>query len=227
MSVVTWLLIINIGVFVLDHIVFGGFQIVEVAGQRFREPVDSPLFSWGYFSAEKAFGELQLWRLISFQFLHADFTHLFGNMLGLFMLGQLVEMSLGRRRFLAFYLICGIAGPIAYMLMSLLGILGDDWSTPLIGASAGVFGVLVAAATIAPRIIVYLLFPPIPVQMRTLALALLAIAVFTVFSDGHNSGGEAAHLGGAAVGYLLVRQPMLLDWIEKTRRNPRARMRWG
>lgn len=228
LSVVTWLVIINIAVFLLDHMVFAGSQIVEFRGTLVHVPTDSALFEWGFFSAEKAFGNIQLWRVISFQFLHADFGHLFGNMLGLFFMGPLVEMSLGRRRFLTFYILCGIAGPIAYMLMNVLGVLRDGWGTPLIGASAGVFGVLVAAASIAPRVMVQLLFPPIPMQLRTFALGLLAIAVFTVFSNGHNAGGEAAHLGGAAMGYLLIRNPMLLDWIEnKTKRNPRMRIRWG
>ncbi|HQY89256.1 MAG TPA: rhomboid family intramembrane serine protease [Tepidisphaeraceae bacterium] len=236
LSVVTWLVIINIAVFILDHFLFAGPMQQEVgpdgAVHRFRG--ESPLFWWGYFSSDTAFNHFQLWRVLTFQFLHADASHIIGNLLGLYFMGPMVEQSLGRRRFLAFYLLCGVAGPIAYMGMNAVGVLDggagallSGSQTPLIGASAGVFGVLVAAAVIAPRVMVQLIFPPIPMQLRTLALGLLALATITVFTNGHNAGGEAAHLGGAAMGFLLIRQPRLLDWIEnKTKRSPRMRITW-
>jgi membrane associated rhomboid family serine protease len=56
-----------------------------------------------------------------------------------------------------------------------------------------------------------LLFPPIPMQLRTLAWVMVAIAVATVFFNAGNAGGEAAHLGGAVVGYLLIQRPQVLN----------------
>lgn len=239
-SVSTWLIAICIGVFVLDALMYrsgmiyvlavtraedGGLRDVIVPFEEFRQLESAgraggikgmgPLEAFGYFSFTKAFASMQAWRLITFQFLHASLGHLFGNMLGLYFFGGLIERYLGRWRFLAFYLLCGIAGPIVYLFFALTGILGTSLATPMIGASAGVFGILIAAAQIAPRTTVMLLFPPIPMQLRTLALVLLAIAAFTVFTQGENAGGEAAHLGGAALGFLLIRQPQLLNWADR------------
>jgi membrane associated rhomboid family serine protease len=125
-------------------------------------------------------------------------------MLALYIFGPMVEQHLGSRRFVRFYLICGMGGAVAYLGLWAKGILiGDAWQ-PLVGASAGIFGVLIAAAQVAPEATVMLVFPPIPMRLRTLAWAFIANAVYTVFTRGHNAGGEAAHLGGAIVGFLLM-----------------------
>ncbi len=245
-SVTTWLIVINVAVFVIDALLYRA-GIVYVLGAVFNEGgvVDAivsferyealaatgrmqgwtamgPIQSACYFSFTKAVGSfagvvdinLQLWRWISFQFIHANLGHIIGNMLGLYFFGPLIEQRLGRRRFLAFYLLCGIAGPIVYLFFGITGILGMSLASPMVGASAGVFGILLAAAQIAPRATVMLLFPPIPMQLRTLAIVLLVIAAYTVFTSGHNAGGEAAHLGGAALGAFLIRRPEWLNWAE-------------
>jgi membrane associated rhomboid family serine protease len=110
----------------------------------------------------------------------------------------------------AFYLLCGCAGGLGYIVLSTIGLLISNPFVPLIGASAGIFGVLVAAAMIAPDATVLLIFPPIPIKLKTLAWIFIGIAVYTVFSQGHNAGGEAAHLGGAVAGYLLIQFPQIL-----------------
>lgn len=245
--VATWLIAINVGVFVLDAILAGAgmrfFHLLTSAdGETWRElfplvsqmedlPPDRQYVAvnpqpyqlmerWGYFSVTTAVAGLQVWRWITFQFLHAGIGHLLGNMLGLYFFGPVIEDYLGRRRFLAFYLLCGIAGPVVYLLFAMTGILSTHPFTPLIGASAGVFGILLAAAQIAPRAQVMLLFPPIPMQLRTLAYVLLGFAAFMVFTQGRNAGGEAAHLGGAALGFILIHNPGWLNWAEKL--SPRA-----
>jgi membrane associated rhomboid family serine protease len=190
------------------------FQALEAAGRARGLSAMGPLEAWSYFSFTTAVGGLQVWRWITFQFIHAGLGHIFGNMLGLYFFGPMIEQYLGRRRFLAFYLLCGMAGPVVYLFFAATGILGMSPGSPMVGASAGVFGILLAAAQIAPRTTVMLLFPPIPMQLRTLALVLLGLAAYTVFTQGHNAGGEAAHLGGAALGYLLIRNPRLLNWAE-------------
>ena len=240
-SVATWIIAVNVAVFVIDALLAGSGlayghllgrgaegglaeawpplrQAVEIA--RARPDVTlinayQPIERWGYFSFTTSVAGLQLWRWISFQFLHANLGHLLGNMLGIYFFGAMIEDYLGRRRFLAFYLLCGVAGPVLYLLFALAGVLNTLPQTPLIGASAGVFGILVAASRVAPDARVMLLFPPIPMKLRTMALALLGIAAFTVFSQGRNAGGEAAHLGGAALGFLLITRPGLLNWAEK------------
>ncbi|MEM6312950.1 MAG: rhomboid family intramembrane serine protease [Planctomycetota bacterium] len=172
-----------------------------------------PIERWGFFSADTAVFGGQVWRWVGFQFLHAGGWHLLGNMIGLYFFGSLIETYLGRRRYLAFYLLCGVAGPVIYCMFALAGILQTTSATPLIGASAGVFGILAAAAVIAPNATV-LVYGILPMQLRTMALLLLGFAAFMVFTNGNNAGGEAAHLGGAALGYLFIRHPEWLKWAE-------------
>jgi len=205
-SVNTWIIVINIAVFVLDALLYR-FQGI------------APLASFGYFSADTAIYSGQIWRFITFQFLHAGIGHIFFNMLALFFFGQMVERWLGSRRYLAFYLICGVAGPVFYLLFWASGLLVTGAGVPLVGASAGVFGVLIAAAAIAPNTTVMLLFPPIPMKLKTLAWIFVGIAAFTVVTQGNqpgaNAGGEAAHLGGAALGYLLIKNVGWLAWANR------------
>ena len=79
----------------------------------------------------------------------------------------------------------------------------------MVGASGGIFGILVVAAMIAPDMRVQLLFPPVTLTMRLLAILLLAYGVFVVLVHGPNAGGEAGHLGGALAGFLLWKIPVL------------------
>lgn len=184
--IVWWIIGINVAVFVAD-----------VVSQRALRPL-------GYFSAATAIQQLQLWRLLTFQFLHVDGWHLFFNMLSLFYFGKYVEARLGRLRFSAFYLLCGVAGAVSYLVLWLVGVLPTHARTPLIGASAGVFGVLVAAAVIVPNARVMLMFPPIVMRLKTMVWIFLGIGLLIVISSGPNAGGEAAHLGGAVCGWLLM-----------------------
>jgi len=208
-SVTVWLIVINVVVYVLNGL------------------SDDLLAQLGYFSASTAIYHLQVWRFITFQFLHASFSHIFFNMLALYFFGPLIEGYLGSRRYLAFYLLCGTAGAGMYLILWALGLLHAGAQTPLIGASAGIFGVLVAAAKIAPDATVMLLFPPIPMKLKVMAWIMIAIAVFTVFGNGRNAGGEAAHLGGAALGALLIWRPQLLNVFTMWPPKPRKRRFFG
>jgi membrane associated rhomboid family serine protease len=202
-SITTWLIVINIAVYILNEMT-GGLLAV-----------------WGWFSADTAIYSLQLWRFITFQFLHASPTHIIFNMLSLYFFGPLIEQYLGPRRYLAFYLLCGAAGAALYLVLWQLGVLISDPSAPLVGASAGIFGILIAAARVAPNATVMLLFPPIPMRLKVLAWVMLGIAAYTVLANGRNAGGQAAHLGGAALGALLIWKPQLLDVFDKIFRPKR------
>lgn len=183
-----------------------------------------PLTRWLYFSTESAIRRFEFWRFIGFQFLHANTSHLLFNMIGLFFFGSLVEQYLGSKRYLAFYLLCGVFGALLYLFLNLLGItaslvlhegvripglLFTSPVTPLVGASAGIFGIIMAGAYLAPRATV-LVFFILPMQLRTVAYALIGIALFTILFGGHNAGGEAGHLGGAIAGWYFIRHPQHL-----------------
>ncbi len=188
------------------------------------------LQKWLYFSTSTALyssipgvgtSALQLWRAIGFQFCHADINHIVFNMIGLFFFGPIVERYLGAKRFVAFYLLCGVAGALFYLVLNfggfvmqevsngrvtIPGLLVNDPDMPLIGASAGVFGVIVAAARLMPNAQV-LLFFVIPMRLITLAYGLVAVAIAAVLLRWSNAGGEAAHIGGAIAGWYLIRNP--------------------
>jgi len=180
--------------------------------------VMDPLSAYGHFSTYTGFRKIEVWRLVTFQFLHGSPMHIFFNMFALWIFGPLVEQQLGRKRYLAFYLICGIFGGLMYLLLNLIGAIGVSMPgalaveiyTPLIGASAGVFGVLMACAYIAPKAVVRLLFPPVSIQMRWFVYGYFAIALGNLMLAGHNQGGDAAHVGGALAGYFFIRRPHLL-----------------
>ena len=187
------MIVINTAVFVLDEVAF-----------------DSKLKLLGYFSRYAAIDHLQFWRFITFQFLHADLGHLIFNMISLYSFGKFVEAVLGRVRYFAFYLICGVAGAAGYLLLAQLQVLVSSPFVPMVGASAGVFGVLIGAARVAPNLQMQLLFPPVVMNIRTMAWCFVGIAVITIATQMRNAGGEAAHLGGAAMGALLISNPGLL-----------------
>src|SRR5882724_775876 len=141
-SVTTWLIVINVAVFILNNIIVR--NIVDDYGYLVGRV--HPIEQLGYFSVATAIGHLQIWRFITFQFLHANLGHILFNMLALFFFGPIVEAYLSSRRYLAFYLICGIAGPLMYIALWVLNIGIHDPAAPMVGASAGIFGVLIAAA---------------------------------------------------------------------------------
>jgi len=164
-----------------------------------------------------AFGNLNLfsiskkyevWRIVTFQFLHANFNHLIGNMLMFYFFGPILEKWLGSKRFLAYYILCGAFGGLTYIILNHLGYLGFG---KLVGASGGLYGILIGVAVLNPKLKVRLLFLPVDLSIKQVAWALLGIAAFTTLLKGNNAGGEACHLGGAVFGYFLIKYPKVLS----------------
>jgi membrane associated rhomboid family serine protease len=216
-SITTLLIAINVAVFIFDGL------LARIAAGPEMPAGNGPLFLLGYFSIGSAIFHLQIWRFITYQFLHGGIQHLFFNMLALYFFGPIVEGQLGRGRYLAFYLSCGVAGALMYTILWTANVLVDG---PLIGASASILGILAAGAVIAPGIRINLWFPPISVTLRTLAWFFVALAIYAVLISGENAGGEASHLGGAIWGYALIKNPQWLDIFGKqtfARATPRPR----
>lgn len=208
----------------------GQSPLAIVGIERFRQWL--PLNSIGHFSTGKGFLELQVWRLVTFQFLHADINHLFFNMVGLFFFGYRVEGRMGSKRYLSFYLACGIAGALLYLTLNFLGsvlniravgLLNYDAYVTLIGASGGVFGVLMASAYYSEPGEKLLLFFVIPIPIKLGIYGLLAYQVFDLIRRSDNAGGSAAHIGGAIAGIILVRHLSVLDNFLDIFSNSKAR----
>lgn len=211
MSVTTWLIVINIVAFFADGALkVTTLRMVEDQGELYNQGYDvRPITELGKFTKTGLF-HLQLWRLITFQFLHASIGHIVGNMIALYFFGPIVEAHFGSRRYLAFYLLCGLAGALCYTFLSISQIIPGNPDTGLVGASAGIFGLLVAAAMIAPNVEIFYYF--FPVTILTLAIIGMLVAIYTVFTTGYNAGGEAAHLGGGVLGFVLMRNQHWLNF---------------
>jgi membrane associated rhomboid family serine protease len=204
-TVTRWLLVINVAVFVLDWIVIRTGAALSLNGRPVTQPMHLLEF-YGHFSFYFGIMKLQLWRLLTYQFCHGSIEHIVLNMMALMLAGPIVEERLGRLRYLGFYLLCGAAGPVALIVLSQLNVTHMNLFTPLVGASASIYGLLVAAARIAPREMVMLAIPPIDVELRKLVWVLIGLSVAAVLWQWQNAGGHAAHLGGAVMGWLLMRR---------------------
>ena len=185
--VVKWLLIINIVAFLSGHLIprFGIF-----------------LLDWFSVWPESFGTTMQIWRYITYQFLHGSLGHIFMNMFILYFFGTMIENLWGSRKFLTFYLICGTTGGIFYPILAHIGWLR---LAHLIGASGSILGMLAAAAILFPRMIVYV-FGVFPLKMYVLAIILAAISILNILRPdiSPNAGGEAAHLGGMCAGAIYV-----------------------
>lgn len=157
-----------------------------------------------------------VWQLITFQFLHANVLHLALNSLGVFTFGFAVEQFLGTRRFLALYLISGLVGGLVHVLGGLVwpghfGVIKDAFGIlhyiPMVGASAGLFGLIAAFALMFPErdLTVYLFFVfPITVSAKVLLAVSAGISVLGIIID-KSSVAHGAHAGGLLGGWLMLR----------------------
>lgn len=134
-------------------------------------------------------------QIITHMFMHGDEKHLLFNMFGLYLLGPYVESVLGHKRFLTLYLTAGVIASAVQLF----------WTKGIVlGASGAVFGILAAFATMFPNVEMMLLFPPVPVRAKYLALILIGIGLFSGITDSQPGIGHFAHIGGAVVGFLMI-----------------------
>ncbi|MBR5895538.1 MAG: rhomboid family intramembrane serine protease [Akkermansia sp.] len=229
LSVTSSIILINIIVFVVGLVsrqeaILG----IPVPGADISEPTLQVMGSYSWFTC---FSEGELWRLVTYQFLHANFGHILFNMWALYFFGPALEHIMGPRKYLAYYLSCGVAGALFSSLLAGLNIYSSlpdtqqtfqyvnalvqqftDYSgvvypwqmVPMIGASAAVYGVMVAMAFMFPYERISLLFPPVTMSMRTFALIIIGIASLTILFNLDNAGGEAGHLGGIIMGTIIM-----------------------
>jgi len=142
------------------------------------------------------------WQLVTYAFLHASMTHLAFNMYGFWMFGRELEILLGRRTFLYLY----FASILSAGLMQLLVTSGSGSAYPTVGASGGVFGLLLAYAMFFPKRIIMLIFPPVALPVW-LFVTLYAVIELTLGVTGTQAGvAHFAHLGGMIGGYMVIRR---------------------
>ena len=141
------------------------------------------------------------WQLVTYAFLHGSFTHLFFNMLGLWMFGAELERLWGPKRYLQFYFASVLSAGLCQLLVSAL--IGSQ--APTIGASGGIFGLLLAFAMMFPNRQVMLLIPPIPMKAKYFVAIYGAIELVTGVWNPYGGVAHFAHLGGMLGGFLMIR----------------------
>ncbi|MGB5332913.1 MAG: rhomboid family intramembrane serine protease [Woeseiaceae bacterium] len=141
------------------------------------------------------------WQLLTYGFLHGNTTHIFFNMFGLWMFGRDLEQFMGSQRFLVYFLVCVVGAGIVQLIVA--GMQGGMY--PTVGASGGVFGILLAYGLTFPNRIVVPLFPPIPMRAITFVFIYGLLELYLGVSGGAPGVANFAHLGGMLFGFLLIR----------------------
>lgn len=222
--VTRWLLIINVACFVLQKLfAMRGIDLTDQMGL--------------HFVLASQFNVLQLF---TYMFLHGSLTHLFFNMFSLWMFGGLIERTLGQRRFLVYYLVCGVGAGLCqelwqtaqYFIEDLasyemvntgtqlipMGTYLNYWTT--IGASGACYGVLLAFGMLYPNERIMLLIPPIPMKAKYFVAGYAVIELVSAYASNDNIA-HFAHLGGMLFGWALF-----VWWRKKAQRRP-AFNGWG
>ena len=140
-------------------------------------------------------GEFQFWQPLTYMFMHANFSHIFFNMFNLWMFGAAMENFWGTKRFLVYYLACGIGAGILYSFIPGLHI--------TVGASAAVYGLLLAFGMTFPNEYIYLYFL-MPIKTKWFIAGMIAIEILQGVFYSYDGVAHFAHLGGMLIGFLLI-----------------------
>lgn len=181
----------TVGLLIICAIVF----IIQCALSNSFEPFPAPLFALSLQGLEHGY----VWQLITYQFMHASILHIVCNAWAIFVFGREIEATLGPRKFLALFLISGVAGGILQELLAIPW--PDHFGGSVVGASAGAFGLVAAFAVLFPeRELTLLLFFILPLRLTAKRLLLLsgALAVGGLFF--HSAIANGAHIGGMLAG---------------------------
>ncbi len=188
-DVIKYLMIANLGVYILQHVVPGFSDWFAVFPRR--------VWELGYF-----------WQPATYMWLHAPNSpfHLIFNMFALWMFGSPVASYWGARRFLRYYLLCGIGAGILIAtwpaLLHVMEVQALQYYYPTLGASGAIFGVLLAYSLTWPDRTIMLLFPPIPMK----AIWFIPLLFFLEFFSGPSNVSHVGHLGGVLVGWILLQR---------------------
>jgi membrane associated rhomboid family serine protease len=191
------LLIINVAVFCLQlltgDLLVGPFALWPTASTQFP---NAPSF--------------EIWQLLTYGFMHGSLTHLLFNMLALYMFGGEVERLLGPSHYLQYYLVCVVGAAVAQLVVTSNMNLPP---LPTVGASGGVFGLLLAFGMAYPQRRIMLLFPPIPMPAWVFVTLYGMLELYLGVTGSGQGVAHFAHLGGMAAGYA-----MLVFWRNRARR---------
>lgn len=202
--VIKLLLLSNVTIYIIFNLLLSGYSVGNVSFDVIitkyfaLNPLKPVLFNENGQILQLSFYP---WQLVTYMFLHGGFFHLLLNMLALWMFGAELENTWGQKRFLTYYMLCGVGAGVCNLLIApLFTTVG-----PTVGASGAIYGILVAFGYLFPNRNIYI-YGLIPVKAKYLVILYMLIELFSV-AGGSNSGiAHMAHLGGGVIGliYLLI-----------------------
>lgn len=198
-DVVKNLLIINVIAFVLLHFLGGDW------GREWL--IRLSVFFPNYGHQPNFFEPYQI---VTYMFMHGDLMHIFFNMFALVMFGSAIEQLWGPKRFLFYYFFTGFGALILEFLVKFIEIKygletrADIATTPMLGASGAVFGILAAFGMMFPNSVIQLLIPPIPIKAKYFVLIYAGLEIFLGIGNFGTGIAHFAHVGGALFGFLLI-----------------------
>ena len=181
------LLLTNVGVFLLQ--LLAGPTLLQWSVQWFALWPPGTLF--------------QPWQVVTYAFLHDGYLHIFFNMFALYMFGPPLELHWGGRRFAIFYFVCVLAAALTQQTVSVF----QHADAPTLGASGGIFGLLLAFAMYFPHVRLMLLFPPIPLPAWAFVTLYALLEMFLGVTGNQAGVAHFAHLGG-----MLGAAAVILFW---------------
>ena len=198
-SVILWLIGINVALFIIEYLLLPGLNLSD---RLIRTP-------YGIFEASAAkyffalwpveMPQFKVWQYLTHLFMHGNFLHIFLNMFGLWMFGTELAQMWGGKRFLTYYLLCGLGAGLTQSLVTYLT--GDV--VPTVGASGAIFGIMTAFGLTFPDRIIFFFFFPMRAKLAVFVFA--AMQLFNGFFGGPTNVAHFAHVGGAVVGYILLK----------------------
>lgn len=188
-TIVKNLLIINL-IFFLGTIVLERQGMLDITNALILWPIQS--------------GHFHIWQPFTYMFMHASFDHLFFNMFALWMFGYVLENMWGPKRFLFYYMACGLGAAVISLILGL---------HPTLGASGAVYGILLAFGMIFPEERIYLYFL-VPMKAKWFVIGYAALELFEGVFRSYDGIAHFAHLGGMLVGLVII-----LIWRRKERNN--------
>jgi len=178
-----WLLIANVAVFFLQSAGIVSFEAFAL---------------WPPGGFESGFAP---WQLVTYSFLHGGLGHIFFNMLALYMFGGEIERLFGTRYYALYYFACVVTAALTHLVVNAW--MGGS-PAPMVGASGGIYGLLLAFGIYFPHRRVLLLFPPIPLPARVFVFGFAALELFFGISQTAAGVAHFAHLGGMLGGWLMI-----------------------
>ena len=185
-TVVKNLIIINVLVYMATALLPVGNEIIRFCALWFGA---SP------------FGEFHSYQFVTYMFLHASVEHIFFNMFALWMFGRTLEYELGSKRFLIYYMVCGVGAALIQLATAYLT---GEMPIQLVGASGAVMGLLLAFGVMHPNAVIMLLIPPIPMKAKWFVVIYGVIELFLGWTGFGGNVAHFAHVGGMLWGLLLL-----------------------